>query len=111
MAKQLLIYGASDNLVEMRGVHPPGEGEFSVYSKPDAPTLTATFLVTAGGYRMHVYAIYDGCWCFGLGQAEQDDPMPPWPILRAWSGYTETVYINLPDDATVVRIYDDDKDD
>ncbi len=96
--KTLKIYGASDDLVEMDGI--AGADEFNCYKDE---SLLATFVLKADNERLRIHAIYDGSWCFALGQVEEDDPMPPWPVRRTWSGYSEHVEIDVPDHARVDR--------
>ncbi|GAG48622.1 unnamed protein product [marine sediment metagenome] len=96
--KTLKISGASDDLVEMDGI--AGADAFDCYG---ASNLMATFVLKAEHRRMNIYAIYDGCWCFALSRADEDDDAPAWPVRRSWEDYSERIEIDVPDDARIDR--------
>lgn len=73
----ITFYGASDDLVEVGGCG--GAGEFNHYS--NAPWTCD--LVAPDGTSMQVHLFYDGTWHVGVGQVDEDEPLPPWPLAFA----------------------------
>jgi hypothetical protein len=96
--KTLTIYGASDDLVEAHGI--PGGDEFTVY--PDTPYVGQIHVRARDG-KLNIHVIYDGSWAFAIAPQDGDnDTLPPWKIDRMFgteSAYSETVTIDVPDDA------------
>lgn len=91
-----IFYGASDDLIEIEGVK--GGDEFGIFAKEK---YVAAFNL---GGKMRVHAIYDGCWCFAVGQVDEDIPLPDWPIRLKWPGgrgYSTRLEIDVPDDVKV----------
>jgi hypothetical protein len=87
------FYGASDDLIEVEGVK--GADEFTALA--DGP-FAAVFNL---GGKMRVYAIYDGCWMFAVGQVDEDIPLPNWPVRikqHPETKYTVLLEIDVPDD-------------
>jgi hypothetical protein len=68
--------GANDDLVYVDGCE--GADEFGVYF--GGKYKWRGDLIAPGGAAMRIHAIYDGCWAFAVGQAEESIPLPPWPI-------------------------------
>jgi hypothetical protein len=78
----ITIYGASDDLVEVEGCI--GADKFGVYG--DGKLLWRGDLVSPDEGKLRVHAIYDGCWHFAVGQADEDIPIPPWPVSFTQGG-------------------------
>lgn len=95
MSLAVTIYGASDDLIEVEGCK--GADEFSAYANDLA--VWGGDLIAPDGTQMRVYAIYDGCWHFSVGQVEEDVRLPGWPvqILQHESGYSTLLRIEAPD--------------
>jgi hypothetical protein len=91
------FYGSSDDLIEVEGVK--GGDEFGAYS--GAGILHGMFNV---GGKMRVYAIYDGCWMFAVGQVAEDIALPDWPVrIKQQHEYSTRLEIDVPDDVMVFR--------
>lgn len=73
----ITFYGASDDLVEVDGCE--GADEFNHYS--GAPWRGT--LVAPDGAAMVVHLFYDDCWHVGVGQVDEDQPLPSWPLVFA----------------------------
>lgn len=55
------------------------------------------------GHEVRVTAIYDGCWSFAVGLADEDDVFPEWPIKVRQSettSYSVELEIEVPDGTT-----------
>lgn len=78
----ITIYGASDDLVEVDGCE--GADEFGSYGyEGTAVHWRGDFIAPGGGTipeQLRVYAIYDGCWHFSVGQVDENVKFPPWFI-------------------------------
>jgi hypothetical protein len=96
--QNLKLYGASDDLIELEGVK--GADEFNVYP---SGSYAGKITVKASDGAINIHVIYDGSWAFSICPQDGDsDQMPPWSITRDFgqdSRYSETIYIELPDDA------------
>jgi len=98
----LKMYGGSDDLVESEGI--PGCDEFNCYD--EAPR----FLVETPDASLSITAVYHGSWAFAVGSADRASDyhhMPEWPITRTWGAdtpYSETLRIDVPDNATLRRM-------
>jgi hypothetical protein len=92
-----VVYGSSDDLIEIEGVK--GADEFNIIG--DGPYIAAFNL----GGKMRIHAVYDGCWSFAVGQVDEEIPLPDWPVrLGAHdSGYSTRLEIDVPDDVKVFR--------
>lgn len=102
--KTIKIYGASDDLVEIEGTDGNEtflRDEFSTCANNNPPSK---ILIEAEGHKIEVHCVYDGCWCFAIGSADDDsdyEKMPDWKITRTWGDevkYSETVTIEIPED-------------
>ena len=97
----ITIYGASDDLVEVDGC--TGADEFDVWSDKDRVKWRGDFIDSADDERLRVYAIYDGCWHFSVGQTDADIPIAPWAVAirqgltPAESNYSAVLTIDAPD--------------
>ena len=103
--KTLTMYGASDDLVEAKGID--GCDEFGAWNSADGPAVNATFRVHAASGGLNIHAVYDGCWAFAVTAPNTNAVMPPWPITRRWGVecvYSETLLIECPDDARILRV-------
>jgi len=95
-----VFYGASDDLIEVEGVK--GADEFGAYVG-GAAGIHATFNV---GGKLRVHAIYDGCWCFAVGQVDEDIALPDWPLrigMQPGTPYSTRLEIKVPDDVKIFR--------
>ncbi len=76
----ITIYGASDDLIEVTGCW--GADEFNVAGHSGHVMWRGDF--TAPNFntaeQLRVYAIYDGCWHFSVGQVYETVPMAAWPV-------------------------------
>lgn len=73
------FYGASDDLVEVRGCD--GADEFNTYET--GPLMWSGEVIAPGAViGLRVYAIYDrnGTWSFAVAKLDEDVPLPDWPI-------------------------------
>lgn len=100
-----MIYGASDDLVEVDGCE--GADEFNVYGGDGKVIWQGDFVGAGATEQVRVYAIYDGCWHFSVGQVDEDVKLPRWPIrfeqgdedwgsLKAGPGYSVVLLIDAP---------------
>src|SRR5690348_4463487 len=88
----IAIYGAADDLVEVRG--DVGDEEFTASSDDD----WSADLIGPDGAQMHVFAAYlpSGCWVVGACPADEDTPMAPWPVTtRGANGDGEPSYSGI----------------
>ena len=72
----ITIYGAGD-LIKVSGCD--GAAEYTPYRLADGLMWSAELRSPDDGH-LRVYAIYDGCWAFGIGLVEEDVPLPSWPV-------------------------------
>lgn len=79
----IIIYGASDDLVEVEGC--PGAGKFAARAGQPGQIAWQGDLVGPNGDQMHIHLFYDGCWHAGAGQVHAHMPLPPWSV-RLTSG-------------------------
>lgn len=102
------FYGASDDLIEVDGCE--GAGEFNAGNcEPVAARflLHGTFGEDSGTESLAVYALYDGVWSFAVGQADEDTPLPAWPISIVQSPevpYSALLTIVVPGSARLERV-------
>lgn len=93
--------GRSDDLLY---VGPPTcEEEFNIYDDD----IVASIYVTQGGNTALVYAIYDGCWSFSLGQECQGDNLD---FITEAIHYTDHDYcigleLHVPEDTKLAVYY------
>lgn len=102
--RTIMIYGASDDLIEIEGSTFPEPDEFS--PAPESPGVVK--IEDSEGGRLLVFVQYAAnnlspCWMIGLSQVDEDDPFPAWPIR--WSiterGYSMKLEIDLPDGSVI----------
>lgn len=96
--KTLKVYGASDDLIEVDGFV---RDEFGSYA--DTP-YRGKLLVRDGSEMVAIHAIYSLTWAFAVTNEEDDEKLPDWPIRRTFGkdvSYSETLEIDVPDNATV----------
>lgn len=100
--KTLSVYGSSDDLIEMEGIE--GADEFNPKGFRDSDDIMASFDVVSGVDGLRIYAIYDGCWSFAVGQTNDSYPLPDWPIrITNEHDYSVRLEIDCPDDARVTQ--------
>lgn len=103
MSRTLKFYGASDDLLEIDGTRGEEPDEIGAYDGPRTVKVYDRF-----GNCLLVTALYspasNGCWMIGISQADEDQPLPTWPMTWAATGYTTTLTIEVPDDAVVAVI-------
>jgi hypothetical protein len=104
---EVRIYGASDDLVEVRGCS--GADEFSA---PE-PGVWRGDLVAPDGGALRVHVMYDGCWHVAVGQVDEDFPLPDWPlrfeVQRAGArqervGYSTALIAEVPDGTRLTNV-------
>lgn len=100
----IVIYGASDDLVEIEGCE--GADEFSVYDETWRGDLIAP-----NGEAIRVHLIYDGCWHVALGQVIEDVQFPDWPVRYSQQkrhdgsdGYSARVEIDAPEGTCLTNV-------
>ena len=102
--KRLTMYGFSDDLIEVEG-DVAGADEYMAGT--NAPHM-GYLHVTDGTHNIEIHAIYAGSWAFAICPQDGDgDQMPPWEIRRLFGDktrYSETIYIDLPDNARCVWV-------
>jgi hypothetical protein len=71
------IYGASDDLIEIR-IDGKDVDELNVYE--DGPYMGSLRLVAKSDPESAclVHVIYDGCWSFAVGRTDEGKPLPTW---------------------------------
>ena len=104
MSREVVFYGASDDLFEIRGSVGDEPDEIGCFHVPVEVTITS---VTEG--ELSVVGIYSptksGCWCIGIMPVDEDIPIPSWPVsialneIRPGQGYSTELAIIIPDDA------------
>lgn len=95
-----VFYGSSDDLIEVSGVK--GANEFYADNANDSRIMGVFQL----GGKMRVYAIYDGCWSFAVGQVDDEIDLPDWPIRLHPSienTYSMELAVDVPDDVKLFR--------
>lgn len=99
------FYGASGDLVEVDGVE--GADEFGAYSS-DPLRWHGDLIAPGGTDAMRVYAIYDGCWHFSVGQADEIAPFPEWPVRirqHTHKDHSVRLEIDVPDGTRLTNIH------
>lgn len=103
------ISGGSDDLVEVEGCE--GADEFNVYGPGE---LVWRADLTTAAEALRVYAIYDGNWSFAVGQADEDLPLPSWPVRITQHpdiAYSVLLEIDAPDGARLTNVWPERSDD
>lgn len=103
----ILITGASDDLIEFEGV--PDYDEFC--NSGTSPIKFSGNLVAPDGSGVRVIVIYDshgkqssGCWFVAVGKIDEDIDYPNWPtvISEGDRPYNTLVTIEAPDGTALV---------
>lgn len=96
MTQKAVFYGSSDDNVEVEGIK--GADEFSGDDM--------WFLVSGTGGQMRVHVAYNagGCWSVAVAPADEDIPIPTWPMRFTAKGYTARLEIECPDDAACHKL-------
>ena len=97
MAKTLRVFGASDDLLEVRGMV---EDEFDG---------KGVLHLESNGILIVVHPIYAGSWGFAVTTEVGDDCdlMPDWPIRCSFGEdvqFSETLEIDVPDDTRLTYV-------
>lgn len=100
--KTLQFYGASDNLFEVEG---PGiRDEIGCYDRP------GIYKVISNSGRLFVIGEYavanEATWMVGVQQADEDIPLPAWPIrfvAKSPVSYSPMLELDVPDDTIVIH--------
>lgn len=96
------ISGASDDLIEIDGLEDQDEINVSGKTKHWSGDLVA-----GNGEQLRVHANFDGCWAFGIGQVDEDHPLPFWSVNIApnhESDHSVLLLIEAPGDTTLVPV-------
>lgn len=96
----ITVSGASDDLVEFEGHI---SDEFTVLPNDH----WTGDLVAPNGEQLRVHAHYDGCWSVGVGQTDEDIPLPPWSLSLAQhrsTDYSTALTIEAPDGTELLNI-------
>ncbi len=105
----ITIYGASDDLVEVEGCE--GADEFNVYGNDGKVHWRGDFVAsdtTATSGQLRVYAIYDGCWHFSVGQVDEMILLPAWVIAigqRHDADYSAELRIDAPEGTRLDNVW------
>lgn len=106
---QVVIYGASDDLVEVSGCK--GADEFTAPSGDGQ--LWRGDLVSPDGASLRVHAWYDspggGAWQIAAGQVDEDMPLPSWPMRLAQGvedipSYATGLVIDAPEGTRLTNV-------
>jgi hypothetical protein len=67
-------------------------------------------MVKAGDERMLVTGTYAphgiaGTWVVGIAGADEDEPMPSWPMRWSFKGYSTILEMDVPDGFEVTLVY------
>jgi len=116
----IVIYGASDDLVEVDGAVGASPEEYNVYGTGKL-MWRADFIApdpAEGRFfdGLRVYAVYDGCWHFSVGQVDEDIKLPAWPVRiqqgdqdygegKAGSPYSTVLLIDAPEGTRIVNLW------
>jgi hypothetical protein len=94
----ITIYGANDDLVEVAGCD--GADEF-------VSDDWTGYLIAPDGTQMRVHCRFEdiGCWSVGASQADEQFPLPGWPVTITQApamnpdnpGYSALLTIDAPD--------------
>lgn len=102
----IIIYGASDDLIEVSGCK--GADEFG----PDDKDAWHADLIAPDGGQMRVYARYErtGAWSVGAAQADEEVPFPAWPVkvraaVRTETRYSAVMEIDAPEGTRLTNIH------
>ncbi len=105
----ITFYGASDDLVEVEGCE--GADEFNVYPKDNNAVAWHGDLAAPGeSESLRVHLAYDGCWHVGVGQADEETDLPPWPLAirqgtDAESTYSTVLLVDAPEGTRLVNVW------
>jgi hypothetical protein len=117
----ITIYGASDDLVEVDGAVGASPEEYNVYGNGKSSLMWhADFIAPdpadeSPAGRIRVHAIYDGCWHFSVGQADEVYQLPAWPVtitqapaIGGGPGYSALLTIDAPEGTRIANVQPDD---
>lgn len=105
---KIRIYGASDDLIEVEGCK--NADEFNSYQPSYGPgaIMWRGDLRAPDGTTVRAYAVLDGCWSIALGQADEAQPFPAWPITIAQHRsipYSTVAEIDTPDGTELINVW------
>lgn len=101
---EVKFYGASDDCVEVEGCE--GADEFAAFYGP-GKLMWGGDLVTADA-ALRVYAVFDGCWHFSVGQADEAFPLPSWPVRfeqHRSLPYSVLLTVEAPDGVRLANVW------
>ena len=99
--KTIKFYGHSDDCIEIKGDAPGCDeynGRFNTDMMPPFDLISAA----TKSDSLRVFPIYEGCWFFAVGHGEENGKLPDWAIRHSFTGYTNVLEIDCPDDIEVV---------
>jgi hypothetical protein len=103
---KIRIYGASDDLIEVEGCD--GADEFNSYEKGYAMWRGDLRAPNGEVMRAHAVLSNDGCWSIALGQANEVDPFPEWPVKirqATHCDYSTMVEVDAPDGTVLENVW------
>lgn len=106
--KTFSVYGVSDDLIEANGIS--GADEFP---RKGNGAYCGTIRIEHGASAVLIHCLYSGGWSFAVSDDSDDGDFsspPHWPVRRTFGDdckYSETVFVNVPDDATCSFFYMD----
>lgn len=110
----ITVYGSSDDLIEVDGAVGASPEEYYSHGVSKL-AWRADFIEPSDDLvadRLRVYAIYDGCWHFSVGQTDEQFKLPEWPIritqapkLDGNPGYSTLLTIEAPEGTRIRNIW------
>lgn len=101
---ELIVYGASDDLIEVEGDALSHPDEFGNYTE-SCETAGRLIIEIDEIDLLEIVPVYRGYWAFAIGPLRGDyEEMPAFPITREWgtkTAYSETLKIKLPERAQI----------
>jgi hypothetical protein len=105
--KTIKFLGHSDDVIHVETIYPDGKKSIEEYGFKDSEDL-AKFNI---GNKMTIYAMYDGTWMFGVGQWDEDIPLPDWPVrFTGSSGYTVHFEVDVPGGMPFKQVVNEDEE-
>lgn len=115
--RTLKFWGESDDLFEIVGTRRGEPDEIGCFNQRNGPPSVLLASESDGG-RLIVIASYApgqgrdkvACWAIGIAPADEDVPLPAWPMRWALGGrgYSTELQIDVPDDTTARELIGED---